>query len=564
LSGQFLADVRCFDGNEWTQVESLPAIRYNGQKAYLNGNPCVIGGGRYAETSVFCYVNGVWETWPGMNAPWAQFAVIEIDGKTCAVGRASSGLVDTTIDCWDGKMWRSDWVPPPSRDYVWGSRITAIHIRGYPCLIGDRSKTVCYVNGQWTEDEVPGLPHSRDFAKSAMINGYPCVLGGSRNNEVICFDEESNSWDVNLVPNMNEARAHFDIVTLSDGMVCAFGGDQYHAGTTECFDGTMWNEASPIVEYPEPVWEHVALLMDVPSLHGTYELPTTPMEDSDDHNRYYVGIAQQDERSCTGSCPMYMAHVSEIHGVVCCTDEEPAGWPNRFRYRNEHKCHVSAAAGNIFDEGCQELNYNDAKEFCASKNARLCTKNEVDYRCITTGGCGIYEEPFWTSTPGDELSGEQICVAGGRDDWGAINRVRCFDGEFWNAIEPLPERRMNFGIAYLNGNPCVVGGLTQSEQHRDTVFCLVDEHWETWPSLNIARSEFAMIEIDGMPCAAGGKYTRNHVECWDGTEWNSDLIPGLRAHRYRHTSIYIKGYPCLVGGKGTNSNNNVECFVDGR
>jgi hypothetical protein len=67
-----------------------------------------------------------------------------------------------------------------------------------------------------------------------------------------------------------------------------------------------------------------------------------------------------------------------------------------------------------------------------------------------------------------------------------------------------------------------------------------------------------------MPCAAGGKYTRNHVECWDGTEWNSDLIPGLRAHRYRHTSIYIKGYPCLVGGKGTNSNNNVECFVDGR
>ena len=152
-----------------------------------------------------------------------------------------------------------------------------------------------------------------------------------------------------------------------------------------------------------------------------------------------------------------------------------------------------------------------------------------------------------------------MCIIGGRQQERA---VLCFNGTSWSLVEEatFPDGRYYAAGAYLNGNPCVIGGYVflpvEERGSRNTTFCYVSGTWEEWPSLNQARHDHQILEIGGKTCVAGGIVhppgtKLSSVECWYGNQWRKNLIPDLSEPRFRHTAIYVKGYPCVALGVGS-------------
>jgi len=286
-------DVRilCFDGTSWTTVTtSLPAERISPEGAYLNGNPCVIGGWSDAwipMDTVYCWIDNAWSTEPSLNFGRAYFAMIVINGKHCAAGGWGGSDHLSSVECWDGSAWQTDLVP----DLIdTRSRHTAVYVKGYPCMIsgiisGGNSKAnnvECFVNDQWTDDEIPGTSGYIEYAETAIINDYSCIVAGSYlsggySDEIYCFNEESNSWDYDLVPNLNGRKDLSAVITLSDGIVCSISGRSQD--TTECFDGSQWI-LNYIAAFPEYSSFHIALILDIPSLNGNYSPAPEPGEET--------------------------------------------------------------------------------------------------------------------------------------------------------------------------------------------------------------------------------------------------------------------------------------------
>jgi hypothetical protein len=92
-----------------------------------------------------------------------------------------------------------------------------------------------------------------------------------------------------------------------------------------------------------------------------------------------------------GDCETQSSVLNNKHAVRCCSSTERTGssWTQT--------CTGIWAASDL--GGCQWKKYNSARDFCESKNARLCTKDELEDDCAAGTGCDWDEFLTWSSTP---------------------------------------------------------------------------------------------------------------------------------------------------------------------
>jgi len=111
------------------------------------------------------------------------------------------------------------------------------------------------------------------------------------------------------------------------------------------------------------------------------------------YNYYYL-VKGDDDNGCEepNGCDTVVALKSEVHAVRCCSDTSIQDW------RQQPGCSVWIES-DIWQEGCQELDWDDANDFCASKGARLCTKAEIETPCADETGCRFDWRLIWSSTP---------------------------------------------------------------------------------------------------------------------------------------------------------------------
>jgi len=106
---------------------------------------------------------------------------------------------------------------------------------------------------------------------------------------------------------------------------------------------------------------------------------------------YLVKGDDDDRCDESAGCDTVAALTSEIHAVRCCSDSEISGW------RQKASCSVWSES-NVWNEGCQQLNWNDANDFCISKGGRLCSREELETPCAAETGCQFDWRLVWSST----------------------------------------------------------------------------------------------------------------------------------------------------------------------
>ena len=92
------------------------------------------------------------------------------------------------------------------------------------------------------------------------------------------------------------------------------------------------------------------------------------------------------------SCDPQLAPDTDEYAVRCCSDVEKDGWNS--------DCAGLWHESDIWAESCQILNWENANSFCQSKGARLCTKQEVEDKCVHDSGCNFDFQLIWTATTG--------------------------------------------------------------------------------------------------------------------------------------------------------------------
>ena len=103
-------------------------------------------------------------------------------------------------------------------------------------------------------------------------------------------------------------------------------------------------------------------------------------------------VGQSGDNKCrdpSGDCSTRTSNPSNEHAVRCCSDVEISGWYTECGIWHE---------SDIWPEGCQILNHADATSFCESKAGRLCTKEEIENKCVREDGCNYDNYVIWTST----------------------------------------------------------------------------------------------------------------------------------------------------------------------
>lgn len=83
---------------------------------------------------------------------------------------------------------------------------------------------------------------------------------------------------------------------------------------------------------------------------------------------------------------------TSYHPIRCCSDTKITGWLKK------NGCNVWAETAFDDEALCySKATYCEAKDFCASKGGRLCTKQEALNFCTSGSGCWFNVKKFWTS-----------------------------------------------------------------------------------------------------------------------------------------------------------------------
>jgi len=93
---------------------------------------------------------------------------------------------------------------------------------------------------------------------------------------------------------------------------------------------------------------------------------------------------------CNG--PTKVSTDTTVQKVRCVSDSRRSGWTS-----NQNLCGNISWESDIWG-GCRSLNFQAATDFCASKNARLPTREEAESGCVAGSGCGFDAQFIWTST----------------------------------------------------------------------------------------------------------------------------------------------------------------------
>lgn len=102
---------------------------------------------------------------------------------------------------------------------------------------------------------------------------------------------------------------------------------------------------------------------------------------------YHYSICGKPSR-CSGAL---LSEDSTIRAVRCVSDSRRQGW------KSKNNCGQLSWESDIWGS-CQNLNYQDAVDFCATQNARLPTLQEAESGCVAGSGCGFDGQQIWTST----------------------------------------------------------------------------------------------------------------------------------------------------------------------
>lgn len=86
-----------------------------------------------------------------------------------------------------------------------------------------------------------------------------------------------------------------------------------------------------------------------------------------------------------------ISHDFQLNAVRCCSDNSQAGWVQKAG------CNVWAAS-EILGVCYGEETYESATNICASVNARLCTREEIQNDCTRLSGCEFDSQMIWSST----------------------------------------------------------------------------------------------------------------------------------------------------------------------
>jgi len=81
-----------------------------------------------------------------------------------------------------------------------------------------------------------------------------------------------------------------------------------------------------------------------------------------------------------------------VRKVRCVSNSRRPGWTS-----NPNQCGNISWESNIWGS-CKSLTFEAATNFCASKNARLPTREEAESGCVAGSGCGFDAQFVWTST----------------------------------------------------------------------------------------------------------------------------------------------------------------------
>jgi len=546
-----------------------------------NGNPCVVGGltqGDQHRDTVFCLVDEHWETWPSLNIARSEFAMIEIDGMPCAAGgQGTASYTRNHVECWDGTEWNSDLI---SRMRARRYRHTSIYIKGYPCLVGGKgtnsnNNVECFVDGRWTLDEVPSIPGSTiENARAAIINGHSCILGGQRRHHVVCFNEDSNSWDNDLVPDFSQDKYGHAITTFEDGTVCTIAGreENHREWKSECFDGSTWVPMDPRVRFfPDNIHFHEAFVKQFPTpveeivaeanpVHPVGELCIIGGRFEEGAVRCFDGTSWSIVEEASFPEPMFQAATAYLNGKPCVTGGKMSV-PNQ-----------SLDTTFCYVDGSWE-------QWPSLNHARhLHQIIEIDgFPCAVGGGAvpstrlssvECWDGNEWREDLIPDLTEPRHghtamfikgypCMALGA--W-AVDSIECYvDGEWtqdevaWDTNLQQMIAQPNYGV--LNGYDCIIGGFnSRANAVLKEVYCFNEESnsWETdlVPNMNGRRTDFATITLpDGAVCAMPSKRSFDTIECFDGTSWNTnDPIPSPGVPDLRMYSALVLDIPNLSGG----------------
>ena len=112
---------------------------------------------------------------------------------------------------------------------------------------------------------------------------------------------------------------------------------------------------------------------------------------------YFYLVKGDDDQDPMDKCTEYAGcntvavNIEETHAVRCCSDVQVTGW------KKQSFCDVWAAS-DVWG-ACQEMNWSDARKFCQSQSARLCTRTELEQKCSKDTGCLYDAKLVWSSTP---------------------------------------------------------------------------------------------------------------------------------------------------------------------
>ena len=164
--GGYATNVYRYNGSTWTEVAGLPASRAGLAAATLGSYMYAIGGG---VTNVYRYNGSTWTEVAGLPAARTDLAAATLGSYMYAMGGA---LAETNVYRYDGSTWTEVAGLPVGRGYL-----AAATFDGNIYAIGGNVTNVYRYNGStWTE--VAGLPAVRYELAAATLGSYMYAMGG--------------------------------------------------------------------------------------------------------------------------------------------------------------------------------------------------------------------------------------------------------------------------------------------------------------------------------------------------------------------------------------------------
>jgi len=236
------------DWSRWGEVEGMPGAMRSMDAAVLNGK-IHVGGGQTATilTNFYAFDGTNWQNSASFPAVRRNVAFAVLNGTLYSIGGHSAAMVYANVYAFNGTTWSSSVSLPAAR-----TRMSAGVLNGKIYAVGGNSSTTAGTGMQtnvyafdgtnWTE--VAGLPLALEGMAVEELNGQLYSIGGGTNGVTNVFRFDGTEWTA--VAGLPEPRSYMGSAAM-DGKIYAVGGLYSWARTNVyAFDGTNWTETAPL------------------------------------------------------------------------------------------------------------------------------------------------------------------------------------------------------------------------------------------------------------------------------------------------------------------------------